>query len=1044
MIYFVNGNTTDREKLILKEPTPDIYLITFRCCVIEKTVVILQFSTVSIILKCFNHVLSISQEVSSLILTLRSLDLHKIFSIIPFAFPNSIIFTFRIKIFKVEIFNRFQVSCLYPFHLVDLKYPEDVYEMIKAVTDVCTPQSICETSCNDPVFDSPRKTDDYVHKELLPNSLLPLNSMHTKHNSEGEQSSSTKLSTDPWIFKSNKEEEEETSSTKSIIDFVISKGNKEERKQSSLTTASIGPVVLESNKEEEEAQSSSATSSIGPVVLESNKEEEEAQSSSATSSIGPVVLESNKEEEGQSSSTTCFINPGIFKDNKEEEHSSSITSFDPVVLESNSEGGQVETYSPINDSGLEIETNLSIIDTDDDNHGALDEESRPNVSTEKICKKMMQKDEVKTKYKKPDRPCFICGKNQSRLKRHILTKHSQHPSVIPILSMDEVDQNRFISEFRKQGIRKFNCDVIEKGGTSFMRERQSKNNEEIPVMCSGCNGFFAKSYKARHQLVCTASGSNLMMPLVDIAKTQKLDDFSDEFKELLNTLHLDKVGNLIKTDQVILMIGSRSYASLKRKKDKVTETKKSVRARMRLVARLYLTFLELYQAQTSVTLENREENAADMYRRETVYILANAINQLCDKPDFDGIDGSIESITNQKSGLKVSIFNTLKLSGKFLIGHYLVLNEDEKSKKIVQFLEILKMLQEDLFGDAYYDLNYRKNAVSRKPQNLPKEDDVQLLNEECKKIMNSIDRFDLPSESFINVRSATATYLIIFNARRGGEPVRLKIHQWKQALDGYWADKDEAGDEPEMLVTFQTGKGVNNFVSVMFPPETFSAMKYLCNENIRKEAGIPSNNTFIFANTQNSGSHTNGWHCINEILKRLSLQGAINATRNRHRVASLLASLQLSEKEKSLIFKHFGHSAAVNENVYQSANGTSQIKTTGQKLTLLNKLTGQSSSTCTSKESMNSEAVSTTSSISINAPEPSNVKFTTCTNSKKTNDDERNHLKVSSFCELEKKNYEKMTCGCHEKRSTLVMGNFGSENINYFTSLAMKICYIYI
>ena len=52
-------------------------------------------------------------------------------------------------------------------------------------------------------------------------------------------------------------------------------------------------------------------------------------------------------------------------------------------------------------------------------------------------------------------------------------------------------------------------------------------------------------------------------------------------------------------------------------------------------------------------------------------------------------------------------------------------------------------------------------------------------------------------------------------------------------------------------------------------------------------------------------------------------------------VASLLASLQLSDKEKDLIFKHFGHSASVNENIYKSANGTSQIRSTGKKLVTL-------------------------------------------------------------------------------------------------------------
>ena len=68
------------------------------------------------------------------------------------------------------------------------------------------------------------------------------------------------------------------------------------------------------------------------------------------------------------------------------------------------------------------------------------------------------------------------------------------------------------------------------------------------------------------------------------------------------------------------------------------------------------------------------------------------------------------------------------------------------------------------------------------------------------------------------------------------------------------------------------------------------------------------------------------------MLVRISKKGSLNATKNRHRVASLLANLQLTEKEKDLIFKHFGHSKDVNEEIYQASAGTRQINSTGQML----------------------------------------------------------------------------------------------------------------
>ncbi|XP_065653738.1 uncharacterized protein LOC136080689 [Hydra vulgaris] len=201
--------------------------------------------------------------------------------------------------------------------------------------------------------------------------------------------------------------------------------------------------------------------------------------------------------------------------------------------------------------------------------------------------------------------------------------------------------------------------------------------------------------------------------------------------------------------------------------------------------------------------------------------------------------------------------------------------------------------------------------------------------------MNSIDDFQHPCESFVTIRSATATCLTIFNARRGGEPVRLHLFQWNVALNGEWMDKQDLPEEfniEQMFITYQTGKDSDHTVPVLFPPEYIKAMRYLTNKEVRKNAGIPDKNQYIFASTQKSMSHASGWHCINKILIRLDKKGAINATQNWHRIATILAKLELSEKEKTLIYNHFGHSERINQNVYQAAPGSLQIKTTGKRL----------------------------------------------------------------------------------------------------------------
>ena len=109
-----------------------------------------------------------------------------------------------------------------------------------------------------------------------------------------------------------------------------------------------------------------------------------------------------------------------------------------------------------------------------------------------------------------------------------------------------------------------------------MREKKSrKTNSEILVMCSGCLGLSAKSYKAHHQLVCPASVTNIMLPIVSVESCKVVENFYDEFKELLDSLLLDVIGNYVKAGKILLMIGAISFGALKRKKGKKVEAKKS-------------------------------------------------------------------------------------------------------------------------------------------------------------------------------------------------------------------------------------------------------------------------------------------------------------------------------------------------------------------------------------------------------------------------------------------------------------------------------------
>ena len=235
---------------------------------------------------------------------------------------------------------------------------------------------------------------------------------------------------------------------------------------------------------------------------------------------------------------------------------------------------------PVNDSGIVIGKSMAVIDSDDDNvvnHSISERNtgSSPEKNGTK-CSEVVKIGKKNKGMKKPLRPCLFCSKLQSHLKRHILAKHKNEKNVSSILHLGEKEQNHHhINMMRKQAIKIHNLKEIENSGNEFMRERRNTLENEGPVMCIGCMGFYSKSFKARHQLNCPGTGTNVMIPMISI-NSPNLEKYPDNFKELLQTLQQDSIGNYIKQDPILLSIGYRSFESLRRKKDNVTEGRKTV------------------------------------------------------------------------------------------------------------------------------------------------------------------------------------------------------------------------------------------------------------------------------------------------------------------------------------------------------------------------------------------------------------------------------------------------------------------------------------
>ena len=629
----------------------------------------------------------------------------------------------------------------------------------------------------------------------------------------------------------------------------------------------------------------------------------------------------------------------------------------------------INEVSIVNDSAVVLGTSLGeVLDTDvesDENNAddAVDEENADDAIDENndddaVDDNNNDKENVrerKTK-KKPNihRPCFYCSKMQSALTRHLSTKHKNEPAVSAALEMKPIERRKAFDKLKKEGIFKYNQIEMAKENPSYMRERENTDNTNL-VICSKCKGCFSKKYKPRHQIECGKTSGQVMIPLIPL-KDLNVTDLSDDFKAVLNKMIIDDVSSVAKTDPMILVIGARIFNGNKSKEEKICEVEKRVRQTMRLLSRLYIKFKE--------SLDSPSVDSSDVFNKVNLKHLRFSIESLC------------EGDQSPKNGLKIQIQNTIKTAGKILEAHFLVECDDRRAEMVCEFLKIFGLVEDEIFNGALYQLKQKRNKTTRKPANLPDNSFVNDLKLYLKKITakeNFI--FKASPDVFVSLRDATCARLTIFNGRRGGEPARLFVYQWQEALDGDWirpevkeAYKNEI--KTRNRITFQEGKG-DRQVPVFIPPDLVDAMLFLCSTNARNEASVAPSNKYVFPSTQQSEKHVEGWHTITNSCERAGLNGRINGTMNRHRVSSIIGSMDLNEKELDLAFDHFGHSKNINERIYQIPQAERQLASTGRLLNIIDEnrcsTAAQSSSSYFSSEPSTAEIPKNPTMLSISS-----------------------------------------------------------------------------
>jgi len=114
-------------------------------------------------------------------------------------------------------------------------------------------------------------------------------------------------------------------------------------------------------------------------------------------------------------------------------------------------------------------------------------------------------------------------------------------------------------------------------------------------------------------------------------------------------------------------------------------------------------------------------------------------------------------------------------------------------------------------------------------------------------------------------------------------PRSLYCVRWQEAVDRQWLDSAAISNSTdleqrlfqEFKITYQTGKGNNHLVPILFPLDTCPGMMKLTDQTIRSYVGIHQNNVYAFPNSKHSLDHVNGWHSVHRVSTDAEIQGVM-------------------------------------------------------------------------------------------------------------------------------------------------------------------------
>lgn len=516
--------------------------------------------------------------------------------------------------------------------------------------------------------------------------------------------------------------------------------------------------------------------------------------------------------------------------------------------------------------------------------------------------------------------CYICGKPQSKLARHLKT-HMSEVEVGQALSLPVHSKERkaMLQKLRNKGNYQHNTDVLQSGEGALKMKRAPKKEKDAKdfVHCMYCKGMFVRRDLWRHLRRCPSKprdsgeeqGRTRVLGLAAMAESTFSQQISQGVWKLLGVMKHDDISVVVKNDWSILQLAQSFF-----NKHGHDSTKfEYIRQKLREIGRLLLTLRREFSI---YTLEEAVK-PANFYR------LIQAVQRVSGYNE--------ESHCYQSPSLALKLGHSLNKICE-IIHCRALMSED---KELISSTDTFKKLYSSKWSEliSHSALVTLNEARFNKPSTLPFTKDVQCLHQFLEKNAHAVFeklKETASPQSYAELAKATLVRMIVFNRRRAGEVSKMLLKSFQERDSTSLHDDVAQGlsrFEQKLCTHFSRveirGKRGRK-VAVLLSPDMVDALTLLVSR--RSECGVQDTNSFLFARPH-CQSHYRGQDSLRVYASECGAQNPefLRSTHLRKHVATLSQILNLKNNELDQVADFLGHDIRVHRDYYRLPEATTQL-----------------------------------------------------------------------------------------------------------------------